>query len=94
MSGGVPSRQKPRPRCRNQGGVGVQNLDRGPDLLVCSPVGSWSFTGSPASITVGKVPGLDEVLFVEHAYTAKAGCPVSRALAGVPEITLEATLAR
>jgi osmotically inducible protein OsmC len=34
--------------------------------------------------------GLDEAAFVEHAKAAKAGCPVSRALAGVPEITLEA----
>lgn len=29
----------------------------------------------------------------EQAEAAKAGCPVSRALAGVPEITLEASLA-
>jgi osmotically inducible protein OsmC len=38
------------------------------------------------------VPGIDEIAFVEHALAAKAGCPVSRALAGVPEITLEASL--
>ena len=44
-------------------------------------------------VTVGRVPGLDEAAFVEHAKTAKAGCPDSRALAGVPEITLEASLA-
>ena len=44
-------------------------------------------------ITVGKVPGIDEATFIEHANAAKAGCPVSRALASVPEITLEATLA-
>jgi lipoyl-dependent peroxiredoxin len=43
-------------------------------------------------VTVGKVPGLDEAAFVESAKTAKAGCPVSRALAGVPEITLVASL--
>jgi osmotically inducible protein OsmC len=46
-----------------------------------------------ALVTVGKVPGLDEAAFVEHATAAKAGCPVSRALAAVPEITLEASLA-
>ncbi|HEY2564320.1 MAG TPA: OsmC family protein [Acidimicrobiales bacterium] len=46
-----------------------------------------------ALVTVGQVPGLDEDAFVEHAREAKAGCPVSRALAGVPEITLEASLA-
>jgi osmotically inducible protein OsmC len=45
-----------------------------------------------ALVTVGKVPGLDEASFVEHAHAAKDGCPVSRALAGVPEITLEASL--
>jgi len=44
-------------------------------------------------VTVGRVPGIDEAAFVEHALAAKAGCPVSRALAGVPEITLEASLA-
>lgn len=45
-----------------------------------------------ALVAVGKVDGLDEVAFVEHANAAKVGCPVSRALAGVPEITLEASL--
>lgn len=43
--------------------------------------------------TVGRVPGLDEAAFRAAADDAKANCPVSRALAGVPEITLEATLA-
>jgi osmotically inducible protein OsmC len=46
-----------------------------------------------ALVTVGRVPGIDESTFVELAKGAKAGCPVSRALAGVPEITLEASLA-
>jgi osmotically inducible protein OsmC len=46
-----------------------------------------------ALVTVGRVPGLDEASFVEHALAAKAGCPVSRALAGVPEITLEPSVA-
>jgi lipoyl-dependent peroxiredoxin len=46
-----------------------------------------------ALTTVGQVPGIDEAAFQEHAAAAKAGCPVSRALAGVPEITLDASLA-
>ena len=46
-----------------------------------------------ALVTVGRVPGIDAAAFAEHAAAAKAGCPVSRALAGVPEITLEASLA-
>ena len=41
----------------------------------------------------GKVPGLDEDAFREAAEGAKTGCPVSQALTGVPEITLDASLA-
>ena len=44
-------------------------------------------------VTVAHVHGVSETAFQEHAATAKAGCPVSRALASVPEITLEAALA-
>jgi osmotically inducible protein OsmC len=39
-----------------------------------------------------KVPGLDEAAFQKMAQEAKANCPLSKALASVPEITLEATL--
>jgi osmotically inducible protein OsmC len=46
-----------------------------------------------ALITIGRVPGIDDTAFQEHAAAAKTGCPVSRALASVPEITLEASLA-
>jgi lipoyl-dependent peroxiredoxin len=42
--------------------------------------------------TVGVVPGVEEVAFKEHALNAKANCPVSRALAGVPEVNLAASL--
>jgi osmotically inducible protein OsmC len=38
------------------------------------------------------VPGIDAAAFEEAAQTAKANCPVSKALASVPEITLEAQL--
>jgi osmotically inducible protein OsmC len=38
------------------------------------------------------VPGVGEAEFRELAEAAKAGCPVSKALAAVPEITLSATL--
>jgi osmotically inducible protein OsmC len=40
----------------------------------------------------GRVPGLDADGFREAAETAKENCPVSKALAGVPEITLDAQL--
>ena len=45
-----------------------------------------------ALVTEGRVPGIDDAAFAEHAAAAKAGCPVSRALASVPEITLDASL--
>jgi len=41
----------------------------------------------------GSVPGIDEDAFRGYAEKAKAGCVVSRALAGVPEIELTARLA-
>ena len=46
-----------------------------------------------ALTTTGEVPGIDAATFEEQAQKAKAGCVISRALAGVDEITLEATLA-
>jgi osmotically inducible protein OsmC len=42
--------------------------------------------------TVGEVPGIDDAEFQKHAEAAKAGCPISKALAAV-EITLSAKLA-
>ena len=47
-----------------------------------------------SALTVrGRVPGLDADGFRGAAEAAKEGCPVSQALAGVPEITLDADLA-
>ena len=42
--------------------------------------------------TEGRVPGIDQAQFEDYAGQAKAGCPVSRALAGIPEIELTAKL--
>jgi lipoyl-dependent peroxiredoxin len=43
-------------------------------------------------VVVGRVPGIDAPAFEQQAVAAKEGCPVSRALAGVPEISLTVTL--
>lgn len=43
-------------------------------------------------VTEGRVPGIDQDQFAAYAEQAKEGCPVSRALAGVGEITLDAKL--
>jgi osmotically inducible protein OsmC len=42
--------------------------------------------------TEGEVRGIDERQFQADAEAAKRDCPVSRALAGIPEITLTAKL--
>jgi osmotically inducible protein OsmC len=42
--------------------------------------------------TEGDVPGIDAASFQNHAETAKTRCLVSRALAGVPAMTLTAKL--
>jgi lipoyl-dependent peroxiredoxin len=47
-----------------------------------------------SALTVrGTVPGMDEDAFLQAAEDAKQNCPVSKALAGGPEITLDASLA-
>jgi osmotically inducible protein OsmC len=46
-----------------------------------------------ALAVTGAVPGLDEDAFVAAAEDAKVNCPVSKALASVPEITVSASLA-
>src|SRR5438874_9685696 len=51
----------------------------------------WAIEQIELELT-GKVPGIDAAKFKELAEKAKAGCPVSRALASVP-ITLTANLA-
>jgi osmotically inducible protein OsmC len=40
----------------------------------------------------GTVPGMDESAFQDAANDAKQNCPVSKALAGIPEVTLDASL--
>jgi osmotically inducible protein OsmC len=42
--------------------------------------------------TEGRVPGVDEHQFQAYAEQAKAACPVSRALAGIPEIVVTSKL--
>jgi osmotically inducible protein OsmC len=43
-------------------------------------------------VTEAEVPGIGEDEFQELAVQAKANCPVSKALAAVPEITMKARL--
>jgi osmotically inducible protein OsmC len=44
-------------------------------------------------VTEAQVPGIDEKTFQEKVESSKKGCPVSKALAAVPSITVSARLA-
>ena len=71
-----------------QGGNPPERLDTSADVTFEPGTGITKIR-----LTVrGLVPGLDESAFRQAAEGAKTGCPVSQALAGVPEITLEAAL--
>jgi osmotically inducible protein OsmC len=61
-------------------------------VVTLRPVDGKPTITNVALTTVGRVPGIDAATFQQHADAAKAGCPVSRALAAVPEITLDARL--
>ena len=68
-----------------------------PERLEVSAVVTFSTDGgahiaSSALSVVGTVPGIDEQTFLDAAHAAKDGCPVSKALAGNIEITLDAQL--
>lgn len=62
-------------------------------VVTLRPVNGAPTIATIALSTVGDVPGIAEPEFLEHANDAKANCPVSRALAAVNEITLDASLA-
>ena len=51
-----------------------------------------SATTKIALTVEGRVPGIDADAFAAAAQGAKENCPVSKALAAVPEITLDARL--
>lgn len=45
-----------------------------------------------ALAVAGRVPGMEQDAFRQAAEQAKENCPVSKALAGVPDVSLNATL--
>ncbi len=61
-------------------------VEFGPD-----PAGGFHISAIKLTVR-GEVDGVDEATFLECAEKAKAGCPISKALTGVPEITLDAAL--
>ena len=57
-----------------------------------TPVGTGFVIDRIALTMQASVPGIDEARFQEIAKEMKMSCPLSKALASVPEITLLATL--
>ena len=67
---------------RTTANVHIDRLDTG-----------WTITKIELNMEA-KVPGIDNAQFQEIAAGTKTGCPVSRALAAIPEIALKATLVK
>jgi lipoyl-dependent peroxiredoxin len=68
-----------------------QALEVTADVTVDRGEGGLTITRSALTVR-GEVEGLDADGFQKAAEAAKVDCPVSRALAAVPEITLDAAL--
>ncbi len=77
---------------------GLGQAGHAPDRLETEAVATFAQTDAGFRLTTmalkvrGTVPGIDNDAFVEAAEGAKTGCPVSNALAGNVEITLDAAL--
>lgn len=71
-------------------GLKPDYVDATAHVTVSPKDGGFKITKSHL-VCQAKVPGIDSAAFMKHAEAAKAGCPVSQALAGT-EITLDAKL--
>ncbi len=71
-------------------GLKPDYVDATAHVTVSPQDGGFKITKSHL-VCEAKVPGIDRAAFMKHAEAAKAGCPVSQALAGT-EITLDANL--
>ncbi|GAB3305493.1 OsmC family peroxiredoxin [Geodermatophilus aquaeductus] len=75
-----------------QAGGTPQSLEVQADVSLGPDQANGGFTLTGITLTVrGEVDGLDAAAFEKAAQEAKAGCPISKALAGV-DITLDAAL--
>jgi lipoyl-dependent peroxiredoxin len=82
LAGGLARAGHPPTKLETDAQVTLDNVDGG------------GFGITAIHLTVlGEVEGLDEAGFQQAAQEAKTNCPVSKALAAVPEITLDASLA-
>lgn len=68
-----------------------ESLDVTSEIAFDRVDGKWTVVSSKLTVR-GRVPGLDQARFAEIAAGAKSGCPISRAIAGNVELSVEATL--
>lgn len=80
LSGVLSKGGTPPEWVRTEAAVTIRRTDDGPLITTV------------AMDTVARVAGIDDAAFQEAVRTAEAGCPVAKALASVPEITVEARL--
>ena len=73
-----------------QAGTPPESLDVEARVTIDQVEGGFGITKIDLDLK-GKVPGIDEAAFNEAAAGAKAACPLSKALAAVPEINLNTT---
>jgi osmotically inducible protein OsmC len=73
-----------------EAGFTPEYVDATAQVTVSPHAGGFRITRSHL-VCAARVPGIDAASFQQHAAAAKAGCPVSQALAGT-ELTLEAKL--
>jgi osmotically inducible protein OsmC len=73
-----------------QAGTPPESLDVEAKVTIDQVEGGFGITKIDLDLK-GKVPGIDEAAFNEAAAGAKAACPLSKALAAVPEINLNTT---
>jgi len=72
-------------------GVALESADTQAAVRLVKDGDGFKIDRIALSLTA-RAAGLDEARFQELAQGAKAGCPLSKALAAVPEVTLVATL--
>ena len=72
-------------------GTVATKLDVRVDVTADKRETGWTVLSSAIKV-IGVVPGIDKAKFEELANAAKDGCPISRAIAGNVELSVEAKL--
>jgi lipoyl-dependent peroxiredoxin len=72
-------------------GFTAEQLDVNATVVADKRDAGWTVLSSHLVVS-GRVPGADQAAFAQAADTAKDGCPISRALKGNVELSVEATL--